>query len=252
MRRLVCLLTLHACTFAVTAQAQPARTTVENRHAWLGYIGDHALAPLSKSSIHVESQIRRGDLGAAWQQLLLRGGLTRTLSAGVRATGGYAFVRTFPYGEAPVRAAFPEHRVWQQISLAHGAGLVSITHRYRLEQRWIGTMGIVDPTQIVGWRYLNRVRYLARASLPVSGVASRPGHTYLAGSGELFTSFGRDVQLNVFDQSRFSAALGRQVTPTLRVEAGYLQQYILKATGRDAERNHTLQLSLLSTAPLPF
>ena len=93
---------------------------------------------------------------------------------------------------------------------------------------------------------------MARGSLPLSGGANRPGNTYLAGAGELFTSFGGNVQLNVFDQSRLGAALGLQVTRTLRVEAGYLQQYILKSTGRDAERNHTLQISLLSAAPLPF
>ena len=155
-------------------------------------------------------------------------------------------MRTYPYGEAPVRAAFPEHRLWQQLSLAHGAGPVSVTHRYRLEQRWIGIMGIVDPTQVAEWRYANRFRYMVRGSLPVSGRANWPGHTYLAGSGELFTSFGGNVQLNVFDQSRLGAVLGRQVTPTLRLEAGYLQQYILKSTGRDAERNHTLQILLLS------
>lgn len=253
MPRLVLLAVLFASAIASSMEAQqPARTTVENHHAWLTYLGDHALFAGSKTSLHLESQIRRGDLGGDWQQLLLRGGLARALSPGVRATGGYAFVRTYPYGEAPVRTAFPEHRTWQQLSLAHGAGSLSVTHRYRLEQRWIGLMGTADPTQVMSWRYANRFRYMARASLPVAGDAAQPARTYLAGSGELFTSFGRDVQLNVFDQSRLVVALGRHVTPTLRVEAGYLHQYLLKQTGRDAESNHTLQLSILSAAPLPF
>jgi hypothetical protein len=60
------------------------------------------------------------------------------------------------------------------------------------------------------------------------------------------------VQLNVFDQSRAGVALGWQVRPTLRAELGYLHQYLLKGSGRDAEQNHTLQLSLLSSAALPF
>lgn len=247
----VCAMLMASVVGAAEAQ-QPARSTVDNQHAWLTYLGDHALSAGSKTSLHLESQVRRGDLGADWQQLLLRGGVTRTVSQGVRATGGYAFVRTYQYGDAPVRAAFPEHRVWQQLSLAHGAGAMSVTHRYRLEQRWIGTMGTTDPAQVASWRYANRFRYMARASLPIAGEANRPGHTYLAGSGELFTSFGRDVQLNVFDQSRLGAAIGRQLAPSVRIEAGYLHQYLLKSSGRDAERNHTLQLSLLSAAPLPF
>lgn len=251
MRSSFPLALLLAVASVPTAGAQ-TRTTVANQHAWLVYLGDHPLSPGSRTSVHLESQVRRGDLGGDWQQLLLRGGITRTLSPGVRATAGYAFVRTHPYGEAPVRATFPEHRTWQQLTLGHGAGPLSMSHRYRLEQRWIGVMNIADPTQVESWRYANRFRYMARASLPVAGQANRAGHTYLVGSGELFTSFGRDVQLNVFDQSRLAAAVGRHITPSLRVEAGYLQQYILKASGRDAERNHTVQLAILSSAAFPF
>ena len=251
MRRSLALALLLTVASVSTAGSQ-ARTTVANQNAWLVYLGDHALSPGSRTSIHLESQVRRGDLGADWQQLLLRVGLTRTLSPGVRATGGYAFVRTHPYGEAPVRAMFPEHRTWQQLALGHGAGPLSMSHRYRLEQRWIAMMNLAEPTQVASWRYANRFRYMARASLPVAGQANRAGHTYLAGSGELFTSFGRDVQLNVFDQSRLAVAVGRHVTPSLRVEAGYLQQYILKGGGRDAERNHTVQFAILSSSALPF
>ena len=99
MWRRICRVAILACAVTVTAQAQSPRTAVENRHAWLVYQGDHALVPKSRSSLHLETQVRRGDLGANSQQLLLRGGLTRTLRAGVRATGGYAFVRTYPYGD---------------------------------------------------------------------------------------------------------------------------------------------------------
>ena len=60
------------------------------------------------------------------------------------------------------------------------------------------------------------------------------------------------MQFNVFDQNRLGAAFGLQVTPTLRVEFGYLRQYILKSTGRDAERNRAVQISLLAAASLPF
>ena len=59
------------------------------------------------------------------------------------------------------------------------------------------------------------------------------------------------MQLNVFDQRRAGVALGWHLRPTLRVELGYLHQYLLKANGRDAERNHAIQLALLSSAPLP-
>lgn len=131
MRTPVLFAMLMASVVGAAAEAQqPARTTVDNQHAWLTYVGDHALSTGSKTSVHLESQVRRGDLGADWQQLLLRAGVTRTMSQGVRATG--------------------------------------------------------------------------------------------------------------------------ELASSVRIEAGYLHHYLLKSSGRDAERNHTVQVSILSAAPLPF
>ena len=233
---------------------EPVRTGVSNSNLWLIYAGDHPLRAGSRTGVHLEVQARRADLGTEWQQLLLRGGLTHVLGSGVRAAGGYAFVRTWPYGDAPVRAEFPEHRTWQQIQLAHATGTIGWAHRYRLEQRWIGVTGTnpADPEEVTDWRYANRFRYMARATLPLSGLSPALQRAYAAAFDEVFLSFGREVQFNVFDQNRLGAVLGLQLSPTWRVEAGYLYQYVLKATGRDAEHNHTLQAALISSMPLGF
>ena len=236
---------------ALLAQ-EPARTSVANANAWLAYAGEHPVARASRTALHLELQLRRADLGAEWQQLLVRGGVTRELRPGVRVAAGYAHVRTHPYGDAPVGAEFPEHRSWQQLALSHATGPASWTHRYRLEQRWVGVTGTEGEAagRVGGWRYANRVRYLARAALPLGEGSGAARPAYVAGSAELFVGVGRGVPRSVFDQSRAGVALGWQARPTLRVELGYLHQYLLKASGREAERNHTLQLAVLSSAPL--
>ena len=233
---------------------EPLRTGVSNSNLWLIYAGDHPLRAGSGTGLHLEVQARRADLGADWQQLLLRGGLTRVLGSGVRAAAGYAFVRSWPYGDAPARAAFPEHRTWQQVQLAHATGPVAWAHRYRLEQRWIGVTGQdpAEPEEVTDWRYANRLRYQARATVPLGGVSPALQRAYAAAYDEVFLGFGREVQYNVLDQNRLGAVLGLQVSPSLRAEAGYLYQYVLKATGRDTEHNHTLQVVLISSAPLGF
>jgi hypothetical protein len=238
-----------------TAEAQePFRTGVSNSNLWLVYSGDHPLRAGYRTSLLLELQARRADLGAEWQQLLVRGGVSHVLGSGIRAAGGYAFVRSWPYGDAPARAVFPEHRSWQQIQLAHAAGPINLAHRYRLEQRWIGVTGTnsADPEEVTNWRYVNRFRYLARATVPLSGVSPALQGVYASAFDEVFLSFGREVQFNVFDQNRLGAVLGLQLSPTWRAEAGYLYQYLLKATGRDTEHNHTLQVVLISSAPLGF
>jgi hypothetical protein len=57
------------------------------------------------------------------------------------------------------------------------------------------------------------------------------------------------VRLNVFDQNRAYAGVGYQAGRHTRLEAGYLNQLVLRANGLEMENNHTLQLALYSTAP---
>lgn len=233
---------------------EPFRTGVSNSNLWLVYAGDHPLRAGSRTGLHVEAQARRAELGAEWQQLLLRGGLTRALGSGVRAAAGYAFVQSWPYGDAPAPAAFPEHRTWQQVQLAHATRPIDWTHRYRLEQRWIGVTGVdpADPEAVTGWRYANRFRYQARATVPLKSVSPVLQRAYAAAYDEVFLGFGREVRFNTLDQNRLGVVMGLQVAPNFRAEAGYVYQYVLKASGRDTEHNHTLQAVLISSAPFGF
>lgn len=231
---------------------EPARTGVTNSTLWVTYVGDHPLRAGARTSLHLEGQARRADLGSVWQQRLARVGLTHTLGGGARLTGGYAFVDTEPYGDAPAPASFPEHRAWQQLQLGHGTGPVQWTHRYRLEQRWIGRTGTdaTDPERVTDWRYANRGRYLARAAVPLAGVVPTLDRASLVVANELFVNFGRSAQANLLDQNRAMVLLSHPLGGALRVEGGYLHQYLVKGTGRDVERNHTIVVTLASTLPL--
>jgi hypothetical protein len=226
----------------------PARDAVQNANAWLMYFGDHALGR-SRWALHAEAQVRRAELGRTWQQLLVRPGLTYTVTPQARLTGGYAWIDTHEYGEQPAAARFPEHRLWQQLTVTHPTGRVAWSHRYRVEQRWVG---IMDPATDArtGWRYSNRVRYLGRASLPLRGSTIAVGTPYLTAYDELFVSAGRQVRNNVFDQNRAYAAVGWRLAPTLRLEAGYLHQLILKPSGAQMEHNHTVQVGFFSGAAI--
>jgi hypothetical protein len=235
-------------TSPAAAQA-PARVTRSNANAWLMYFGDHRLS--SALGAHLEAQLRRADVVTDPQQLLLRAGLNHYAAPGAMLSGGYAYVLTSPYGKFPSPVAFPEHRAWQQLQLAHTAGPLAWQHRFRLEQRWVGQMaqaGGGDP-RVEVWRYTNRFRALTRGTLPLRGRTLEPRELYLTAYDELFVNFGRQVQLNVFDQNRAYAALGYRAGSAVRVELGYLNQRVFRANGREVENNHTLQAALYSTAP---
>ena len=90
----------------------------------------------------------------------------------------------------------------------------------------------------------------ARVTTSPGGGAPKNGRNYLTAYDEIFINFGRVVRYNVFDQNRLFAGVGYQWSPKLRAEAGYLNQFVLRSNGTDAERNHTLFLGFASDAPL--
>ena len=99
------------------------------------------------------------------------------------------------------------------------------------------------------WRYANRARLMLRTTAPFVGRTIDAGEPYVAASVEPFLSWGANVRGNVFDQSRFVAALGWQLSRAARVETGYLQQLLLRGDGRTLERNHSLRVTFGSSAP---
>jgi hypothetical protein len=220
-----------------------------NFHGWFMYFGDHPVRS-SRWGVHLEGQWRRHDVAARWQQLLLRPGVNYTLNPNVMLTAGYGFIATHRYGEFPVAAPFPEHRLFQQAQVTHAVGRLGLLHRYRLEQRFLGEVGVLDSGErrLERWRHENRFRYMLRGTVPLRGTSIEPRSWYVALYNELFVNFGRNVAANVFDQNRAYAALGYRFG-TERVEAGYMNQLVQQRNGRVFEVNHTLQVAVYSVLP---
>lgn len=231
------------------AQAQSPRQYTDNTNAWFMYFGDHKFS--SKWGVHLEAQFRRSQGVQIGQQLLLRTGLNYHFSPQAFATVGYCFVETYPYGEFAVKAAFPEHRLWEQIQLKNLIGRFEMVNRFRLEQRFVDNPvqrgDTYEPGPAV---YSNRFRPMTRFSLPLRGKTIGDRSWYLTAYDEMFIAFGKNVGYNVFDQNRGYFALGYQVPHLGRVELGYLNQAVFKSDGKRVENNHTLMVGLSSNLPL--
>jgi len=226
----------------------PGTVIAPNTNSWFMYFGDHRVKK-SRFRLHLESQWRRHDVASAWQQLLVRPGVNFTWTPNVTFTAGYGFIKTHRYGEFPVAQPFPEHRFFEQASLKHSIGPVEILHRHRLEQRLLGEMLLSGgELRVDRWRHENRYRYMLRANVPLQGGTIDPGEWYVGVYNELMMNFGKNVAANVFDQNRAYGALGYRISKTERFEVGYMNQYLQQRNGRIYESNHTLQVSLWSTA----
>jgi hypothetical protein len=206
-----------------------------NLHGWYAYFGDHPIAG-SRWGVHVEGQVRRHDVITQWQQFLFRPGVNYQVSKSVLLTGGYAFARSNVYSEyaAPAPVSH-EHRLWEQAWIRFRTGDLGWSTRLRFENRFLGTGD--------GFRYENRFRVLQQVRIPLAP------RKYFTAYDEFWVYVKPYVSNSWFDQNRAYAAIGFDLSRTLRLETGYLNQALLARNGSRLELNHTIMVSFFSTAP---
>ena len=245
--RLFCFTAFALLSTAVAPVA--AQTPVEStRHSmWLVYGGDHPIA--GHVGLVFDSQLRLTQDGDRERQLLVRPGISYALGHRLKLSAGYTLMASRDDANDPLTPHKPEHRAWLSAQLAHDLGPVSFAHRYRYEHRWLPGISVDDTGAPIGETRVTaeRVRYSLKASVPLAAIAGSHA-LYFSASDEVFASFGGYAGDIAFDQNRASMAVGVRMSPTLRVEAGYMLQSSADDAGRFTERNHTLQIGATSTA----
>lgn len=250
MKKLAFSLIFFVCVFFnVQAQTDSSLHRYDdNLHAWLMYFGEFRLS--EKVGIHAEVQWRRSGPVVNPQQLLIRTGVNYHLYPSVMLTAGYCFVHTSPYGNFPAASAYPENRIWQQLQAKAGFGIVEWTGRLRTEQRF-SKLPVFDngTNEFKAGKavYTNRFRLMNRLSIPFSGKEIVAGTFYLSIYDEIFINSGRSIAANFLDQNRAYVAIGYRFPKIGRLELGFMEQTVFKGDGIRIERNHTLQVGLIST-----
>jgi hypothetical protein len=230
--------------FSAVAWGQDEQKIIDfNRHGWYSYSGDHAVR--GRWGLHFDGQWRRSDVLTKWQQYQLRPGVNFRASSNVLLTLGYAYTRSYPYGDFPVSAAFPEHRIYQQALIRHPKRHVTLQQRYRLEQRFVRYPDTDDRSRT----YQNRFRYMLKAEFPLTRRKGEAMEWYLPIYNEILIGLPPNYGARPFDQNRFFAGIGYSTGPAGNIEIGYLNQFLGQRNGRIFEFNNTLFVTFTSNYP---
>jgi hypothetical protein len=227
----------------LSAQALP-KILDFNKHAWVSYSGEHRVA--GRFGVHFDAQWRRADLGTRWQQYQLRPALNFEVNRNLLLTSGYAYTRAYPYGDYPLTAAFPEHRIYQQAIVRHPREGVRFSQRYRLEQRFIRYPNTPDQS----WTYQNRFRYMFRTETPLTKNGAGAPKWYLPVWNEILLGIPPNYGARTFDQNRLFVGVGRSAGALGAVEVGYMNQFIGQRNGRIFEFNNTIFVTVTSNYDL--
>ncbi len=223
--------------------AQNNRIFDNNQNIWFMYNGDHKFA--KKWGLHLDGFIRRANGLGNPQQWLIRPGINFHANNSTSLSVGYVHVQSYPYGNLPAKSAFPENRLWQQIQTKQFTGKIEWVNRLRLEQRFVKSPVLTNKEYAPGPAiYTNRIRISNRASLPLKGKTINDKTFYITAFDEVFVNWGKNIKFNIFDQNRAFVGVGYKIPKIGKIEAGYLNQLILKSSGVNLENNHTLLVTL--------
>ena len=181
-----------------------------------------------KWSLHLEYQWRRDEGLKYWQQSILRVGANYKLNDNITTHIGYGWIETFAYGDYPIASngTFPEHRIYEQINFRQSINKWVFTHRFRIEQRWLGRVKAGADREIEDWSFLHRFRYQFRAQLPVWSKNDK--QLYMAAADEIFIGAGKDLGVNIFDQNRIFLLAGYKFSKHFSLEGGYFNQTLMQ------------------------
>ena len=162
-------------------------------------------------------QYRNFNFAGDLEQLMVRTGLGYNLSENNNnVLLGYAYVHSEPYiAGTEEKARTDEHRIFQQFITKQQFGRVSISHRYRFEQRFLQD------------NFKMRFRYSLALNVPINKKVMEKNAIYASLSNEVFIN----TKQNHYDRDRVYGGIGYCFSKYVKVEAGVMSQ-LLPATSR--------------------
>lgn len=208
---------LHLLLLIILAIPFKSLAQTTNQHSgWGALFFSQKLS--DKVGIHFDFQMRSADDLKYLRNTLIRPGVTYFIDKTKNATLGHALILTNQEPGSSLNN-LSEHRIWEQFIYNQRLGKIPLTHRFRLEQRFIET----NADDI----FSNRLRYFVRSVIPLKKQEDKfNSGLFAALQNEIFLNLQNKDKLNghIFDQNRFYLAIGYRINPKIDLEAGYLNQ----------------------------
>lgn len=190
-------------------------------------------------SVGNELHFRLDDYFNDKQQFIIRPFINYHRSQNVIYSAGYSYIKTYPYGQFPLPDAVPEHNVWEQVTVNQKLDKTSVSHRYRLEHRWIGRLRLntVDGSYDVGdYTFSNRFRYRITLKRPINE------KWFVNIFDELWVKTDKKWESTQFDRNWLYLGIGYNINDKFSLQTAYLHQYSKNNESR-YERHPTIQFT---------
>ena len=195
-----------AAFFFLSNTTSYAQTNNENRSgSWLVL---HSSNKVSKNwSIPVVGILRHHDMFEKYEFAFIRTGISYQLNQSSSFTTGVAFLSSKNYTGSQDFKNATQFWVYEQYTLTSRSKTNIISHRWRLETRWKKN---ADDLHIN-----NRLRYRFQYVKPIYK------NVHIKTFNELFLN----LENPLFNQNRFYIGLGQTLSPSIKIDIGYLKNH---------------------------
>lgn len=199
--RLIIILLLGMIRFA-NAQSR------DNYNMWFQYLMSARLT--DKSTLTALSQYRSFDLAYDTRLFLVSAYVDYEVANDVKPAAGFMFLVLDSYKTDNSKKERYEKRPFQQVTLGGNIGRTSVSHRFRVEERFIS-----NPDE-----FIVRLRYLISLRIPFNRKGEKE---------KLYGILKNELRMNVvkedpFDSNRLTAGLGIKVGKNSAIEVAFINQ----------------------------
>ncbi|MGL2966564.1 DUF2490 domain-containing protein [Flavobacterium sp. XGLA_31] len=223
-----------------------AQELKQNQRVWFSYAGQYKVS--EHWGYHLDVQFRTDNQLQQNQQNVFRIGGIYFITTSKMLTAGYALANTY---NTSLQDFYKENRLWEQFQYIDKWAKNTMMHRFRLEQRWVESITAVDGNVVsLGANYQNRLRYLNKNTFHLTNLRSEKEEIYAVLQDEIFVTLGDNkVNSNIFDQNRFLIGMGLNYNNNIRLELGYMNQFV-NANSKADVMNHNIFISLIQNLDL--
>lgn len=180
----------------------------DNYNMWFQYLMSARLT--DKSTLTALSQYRSFDLVYDTRLFLVSAYVDYEIANEVKPAAGFMFLVLDSYKSDNTKKERYEKRPFQQVTLGGNIGRTSVSHRFRVEERFIS-----NPDE-----FIVRLRYLISLRIPFNRKGEKE---------KLYGILKNELRMNVvkedpFDSNRLTAGLGIKVGKNSAIEVAFINQ----------------------------
>ena len=208
---------LSAVVLIIMASGKLYAQTQHQNSGWFMFLNNTKFN--DKWGLQFDVQLRSADDWGYLRNTLVRPALQYFINNKHNVALGYLWQTTHTESAGSPDLTLHEHRIFEQYIYSHKIKSVFASHRFRVEQRFIGRTGEDVFSQ--------RFRYFFRLIQPLQ--KAQPTFTkgpFVALQNEVFLNIQNKDKINnsVFDQNRLYLAAGYRFSKQFDLEAGYMNQ----------------------------